>query len=60
MTQLYVGQNNITDVGAVELIKSRNFPKLVVLDMIQNQLGEETLKAKFKFNRNRGIEIVLR
>ncbi|MFQ5481167.1 MAG: hypothetical protein ACE5ER_00310 [Nitrospinaceae bacterium] len=60
LIKLYVGQNGITDVGAVALIKSDRFPKLEILDLSLNRLGEATLKAVFKYNRDGARQIVTR
>jgi len=55
-----VGQNNISDAGAVALIESGNFPKLKVLDLAMNPLGEATAMAAFKANRKGNLQIIHR
>ena len=60
LESLYMGQNNITDQGAVALIESQHFPQLKVLDLILNPLGEGTMLAAFKANRKGKVQIVYR
>ena len=52
--------NNISDDGAVALIKSSSFPKLEILDMVKNHLGEETMIAAFALNKDRKVQIIIR
>ena len=60
LKSLYIGENNISDIGAVALIKSSSFPKLETLDMVKNRLGEETLIAVHKHNNGGKIHIITR
>jgi hypothetical protein len=57
---LYLGQNSITDQGAIALIESQNFPQLKVLDLALNLLGEATTMAAFKANRKGKVQIIYR
>ncbi|MBT6663123.1 MAG: hypothetical protein HOB58_08190, partial [Nitrospina sp.] len=56
----YIGENNLTDNGAVALINSNSFPSLEVLDMVKNHLGEKTVIASFKTRKNKKIQIIIR
>jgi hypothetical protein len=60
LKSFYVGENNLTDNGAIALIKSNSFPNLEVLDMVKNHLGEETTTAIFMSRKKNKVQITIR
>ena len=48
------------DEGAIALIKSKSFPRLKILDLVLNQLGEETRITIFKYNKEGKTQIITR
>jgi len=60
LKSFYVGENNLTDNGAIALIKSNSFPNLEVLDMVKNHLGEETMIAAFMSPKKNKVQIIIR
>ena len=57
---LYMGDNGITDKGAVVLIGSKAFPALKTLDLGKNLLGEASAMAAFKVNREEKVRVIYR
>ena len=56
----YLGDNKVTDHGAVPLIESKYFPQLKVLDLAMNKLGEATMISALKVNRKGKIQVIYR
>jgi len=55
-----LGDNNITDKGAVVLIESKAFPALKTLDLGKNLLGDASAMAALKVNRAEKILVIYR
>ncbi|GIS85128.1 MAG: hypothetical protein CM1200mP16_14280 [Nitrospina sp.] len=55
-----MGENRITDKGAVALIESESFPALKILDLGKNSLGEPSALAAFQKNRKNKVRVIYR
>ena len=60
LESLFLGENSITDKGAVALIESKSFPALKILDLGKNLLGEPSALAAFQKNRKNKVRVIYR
>ena len=60
LESLFLGENSITDKGAVALIESKSFPALKILDLGKNLLGEPSALAAFQINRKGKVRVIYR